>query len=190
MSSSVARLHGFSQRFYVPLFVSLLALYMVPDDIVLAWPFAARLVWTLIAVPLPIFFAGLIFSMTFRDAQDRRNLAGREPDRGHRWRVLRIHQHGQWNPRDAARHSGVRRQSSTPASALAAGTAPRGRSCQSGPADCATPRSATCRLPPSRRICGQGRGKVARHGFTADRSCVLARGRVARRKSRGEHCVG
>ncbi len=70
------RLHGFSQRFYVPLFVSVLALYMVPDDIVLAWPFAARLVWTLIAVPLPIFFAGLIFSMTFRDAQDSATLLG------------------------------------------------------------------------------------------------------------------
>lgn len=30
-------------------------------------PFALRVAWTSLAVPLPIFFAGLVFSSTFRE---------------------------------------------------------------------------------------------------------------------------
>ena len=53
---------------YVPLFAVLVALYMVPRDSILALPVAGRLLWTLFAVPLPIFFAGLILPTTFHDA--------------------------------------------------------------------------------------------------------------------------
>ncbi len=60
----------FSRALYLPLLISVLALYLVPPDQVLAWPLAARLAWALCAVPLPIFFAGLIFSTTLRDAHD------------------------------------------------------------------------------------------------------------------------
>jgi hypothetical protein len=34
----------------------------------LALPFGGRVAWTALAVPLPIFFAGLIFSTTFKGA--------------------------------------------------------------------------------------------------------------------------
>jgi hypothetical protein len=70
------RIKGFSPLLYAPLFVSVVVLYFVPSDLVLAWPFAARLAWTLVAVPLPIFFAGLIFSTTFRDAPNPASLLG------------------------------------------------------------------------------------------------------------------
>ena len=62
------RLRRLSLLMYVPLFAVLVALYMVPRDSILALPLAGRLLWTLFAVPLPIFFAGLIFSTTFHDA--------------------------------------------------------------------------------------------------------------------------
>ena len=71
-----ARIEGFSSSIYLLLFVSVLALYLVPNDRVLAWPFTARLIWALVAVPLPIFFAGLIFSTTFRRASDSASLLG------------------------------------------------------------------------------------------------------------------
>lgn len=35
-----------------------------------------RLIWTLVAVPLPIFFAGLIFSSTFKNAARPASLLG------------------------------------------------------------------------------------------------------------------
>jgi hypothetical protein len=70
------RIRRFSPAFYLPLLVSVVVLYLVPRDWILAWPFAARLIWTLTAVPLPIFFAGLIFSTTFREAQDSASLLG------------------------------------------------------------------------------------------------------------------
>lgn len=55
---------------YVPLLASLAALYLIPRDQILALPWLARLAWALFCVPLPIFFAGLIFSVTFREAKD------------------------------------------------------------------------------------------------------------------------
>lgn len=63
------RLRSFSPRLYIPLLASLLVLLAVPDRFVLGFPLAARLAWTLVLVPLPVFFAGLIFSTTFREGR-------------------------------------------------------------------------------------------------------------------------
>ncbi len=60
-------IRAFRPWFYVPLFATLLVLLLVPREPILAQPLGIRLLWTLIAVPLPIFFAGLIFSTTFRE---------------------------------------------------------------------------------------------------------------------------
>jgi len=62
------RLPRFSFSLYVPLFAVLVLLYGVPREQILTLGFTGRLLWTLFAVPLPVFFAGLIFSTTFRDA--------------------------------------------------------------------------------------------------------------------------
>lgn len=51
---------------YIPLILSLLVLLLTPREWILALPFSGRLAWTLLAVPLPIFFAGLVFSTTFK----------------------------------------------------------------------------------------------------------------------------
>ena len=61
-------LRGFSPRMYLPLFAALALLYLVPREQILEFGLAGRLLWALVAVPLPIFFAGLIFSTTFRSA--------------------------------------------------------------------------------------------------------------------------
>jgi SAM-dependent methyltransferase len=53
---------------YAPLIASLLLLYFVRRDSILALTFNERLLWSVLVVPLPIFFAGLIFSTTFRQA--------------------------------------------------------------------------------------------------------------------------
>jgi hypothetical protein len=60
------RLGGFSRWMYAPLLASILIVYAVPHGFVLGLPFAARVAWTALVVPLPIFFAGLVFSSTFR----------------------------------------------------------------------------------------------------------------------------
>jgi hypothetical protein len=62
------RLRGFSLAMFVPLFAILALLYLVPRENILVFGFAGRLLWTLLVVPLPVFFAGIIFSTTFRDA--------------------------------------------------------------------------------------------------------------------------
>ena len=62
------RLRGFHPGMYVPLLLALLVVYGVPRETILAMDFGHRLLWTLLVVPLPIFFAGLIFSTTFREA--------------------------------------------------------------------------------------------------------------------------
>ncbi len=66
----------FSPWLYVPLIASLLVLMVVPRDWVLALPLAARFAWALLAVPLPIFFAGLVFSTTFRLSANPAGLFG------------------------------------------------------------------------------------------------------------------
>jgi hypothetical protein len=70
------RWRAYRPWFYLPLAAAVLMLYLVPRDTVLAWPMAVRLLWTLLAVPLPVFFAGLIFSTTFREARDPSALLG------------------------------------------------------------------------------------------------------------------
>ena len=62
------RVRGFSPWMYAPLFAILVLLLVVPRENVLEFSLAGRLLWTLLVVPLPIFFAGIIFSTTFRDA--------------------------------------------------------------------------------------------------------------------------
>ena len=71
MGANLAAEHlkGFSLRMFIPLFASLALLLVVPRDTILQFEFAARILWTLLVVPLPIFFAGIIFSTTFRDAE-------------------------------------------------------------------------------------------------------------------------
>ena len=74
------RLKRASLAWYVPLLASLLVLTFMPRDAVLGWTYGQRLAWALLVVPLPIFFAGLIFSTTFRNAAVPRPSWG-EPDR-------------------------------------------------------------------------------------------------------------
>jgi hypothetical protein len=62
------RLRGFSPWLYAPLFATLVLLLVVPRESILDFGFAGRMAWTLLVVPLPVFFAGIIFSTTFRDA--------------------------------------------------------------------------------------------------------------------------
>ena len=66
LANTVALRLQYRSIFYVGLFLSFLVLFLVPTERVLALSFAGRLVWTILLVPLPIFFAGLIFSTTFR----------------------------------------------------------------------------------------------------------------------------
>lgn len=70
------RWRAYRPWFYLPLIAVVLLLFLVGRQTVLGWPLAGRLVWTLLAVPLPVFFAGLIFSTTFRDASDPAGLLG------------------------------------------------------------------------------------------------------------------
>jgi hypothetical protein len=62
-----SRMKAFSFRMYLPLFLVLAALLVVPRGQILALEFPYRLAWAMLAVPLPVFFAGIIFSTTFRD---------------------------------------------------------------------------------------------------------------------------
>jgi len=70
------RLARFRMWMYVPLVASLLLLYFIDRDRILALTFNQRLFWSLLVVPLPIFFAGLIFSTTFREASNPSSLFG------------------------------------------------------------------------------------------------------------------
>lgn len=66
---ALRRVRRFRLALYAPLFASLLLVFFVPRETILAQPLAGRVLWTLLAVPLPIFFAGLIFSTTFRESK-------------------------------------------------------------------------------------------------------------------------
>jgi hypothetical protein len=61
---------------YLPLLGSVMLLAIFPRNLVLAFPPAGRLLWALLVMPLPIFFAGLIFSSAFRAGRDRATLFG------------------------------------------------------------------------------------------------------------------
>ena len=60
----------FRMAFYLPLILSLLVIFLVPTDVILGLPFGVRMIWVVFAVPLPVFFAGLIFSTTFKTSQN------------------------------------------------------------------------------------------------------------------------
>jgi hypothetical protein len=62
------RVRAFSFWMYAPLFAVLALLLVVPRESVLHFELAGRLLWTLLVVPLPVFFAGIIFSTTFRES--------------------------------------------------------------------------------------------------------------------------
>lgn len=55
-----------SRPIYAGLFVALLVACFVPRDLILGLPLWGRVAWTLFAVPLPILFAGLVFSTGFQ----------------------------------------------------------------------------------------------------------------------------
>jgi hypothetical protein len=62
------RIREFSLWMYAPLFAVLALLLVVPREDILGFSFTLRLLWTIFMVPLPVFFAGIIFSTTFRDS--------------------------------------------------------------------------------------------------------------------------
>jgi len=70
------RMSRFRPWLYAPLIASLLLLYFVRRDSVLGFSFDGRLLWSLLVVPLPIFFAGLIFSTTFRQVSNPSSFFG------------------------------------------------------------------------------------------------------------------
>jgi predicted membrane-bound spermidine synthase len=61
-----SRIAGFSRWLYAPLLGSIVLLFAMPTALILSLPFAGRLAWAVFAIPLPIFFAGLVFSGTFK----------------------------------------------------------------------------------------------------------------------------
>lgn len=65
-----ARLRAFSFWLFVPLFLALALVIAMPREDILGLGLAGRVAWAALAVPLPVFFAGLVFSTTFRDARD------------------------------------------------------------------------------------------------------------------------
>jgi hypothetical protein len=71
-----AHLKRFSLWFYAPLFAALLFLLLVPREQVLQFSWGARLAWAFLAVPSPVLFAGIIFSLTFRDAPNASSAFG------------------------------------------------------------------------------------------------------------------
>jgi hypothetical protein len=64
------RMSRFRMWLYAPLIATLLLLYFVRRDSVLELSFDQRLLWSPLVEPLPIFFAGLIFSTTFRQGSN------------------------------------------------------------------------------------------------------------------------
>lgn len=57
-----------SSWLYVPLFLSLIGLLIMPRELILGFPFIVRMLFTILIVPIPIFFAGLIFSSSFKQS--------------------------------------------------------------------------------------------------------------------------
>jgi hypothetical protein len=70
------RMTSFHPWLYAPLIATLLLLYLVKRDSILSLTFDQRLLWSLLVVPLPIFFAGLIFSTTFRQSSNPSSFFG------------------------------------------------------------------------------------------------------------------
>ncbi len=65
-----SRLTRSTLTLYLPLIASVGFLYFFSLQAVSGWSFPSRLIFSLTVIPLPIFFAGLIFSSTFRESKD------------------------------------------------------------------------------------------------------------------------
>ena len=65
-----ARLKSFHRGVYLPLMVSVAFLYFFPNSLVLGWSSYARFFYSVLLIPLPIFFAGLIFSLSLKGSPD------------------------------------------------------------------------------------------------------------------------
>jgi hypothetical protein len=64
------KITAFTPAFYLPLVAAVCLLYFLPASTVLGWSFYARMVYCLVLIPLPIFFAGLVFSSGFKSHPD------------------------------------------------------------------------------------------------------------------------
>ena len=67
---AAAKLKIYTPWLYLPLLGSVGFLYFLPSSAVLTWSSYARLAYCLVLIPLPIFFAGLIFSLGLRTSGD------------------------------------------------------------------------------------------------------------------------
>jgi hypothetical protein len=65
-----ARLKSFHRGVYLPLMVSVAFLYFFPNSLVLGWSPYARFFYSVLLIPLPIFFAGLIFWLSLKGSPD------------------------------------------------------------------------------------------------------------------------
>ena len=61
-----ARIERFHRWLYLPLLASVVFLYVFPNALVLGWAPSARFLYSILLMPLPIFFAGLIFSASLK----------------------------------------------------------------------------------------------------------------------------
>ncbi|MCW8140513.1 MAG: hypothetical protein KIT58_16565 [Planctomycetota bacterium] len=66
--ANLATIKGVGRASYVSLFAALVVTCAMPREWILGLPLGGRLAWAALAVPLPIFFAGQIFSTAFRAA--------------------------------------------------------------------------------------------------------------------------
>ncbi|MCO5170432.1 MAG: hypothetical protein M9894_29195 [Planctomycetes bacterium] len=66
--ANLATIKGVGRASYVSLFAALVITCAMPREWILGLPLGGRLAWAALAVPLPIFFAGQIFSTAFRAA--------------------------------------------------------------------------------------------------------------------------
>ena len=67
------RIPKFNPRNYYYLLGSLIFLYVIPTSTILALNYLGRLGWAILIMPLPIFFAGLIFSTRFQQSQQSKD---------------------------------------------------------------------------------------------------------------------
>jgi hypothetical protein len=72
----VLRFRPPGEKWYLLLLASVLLVYVTPGELILGLPVLARLAWTLVVVPLPIFFAGIVFSSSFARASNSAAMLG------------------------------------------------------------------------------------------------------------------
>jgi SAM-dependent methyltransferase len=73
---AVLRFRPRGEHWYVWLLASVVLVYVTPGEVILGLSFPLRLAWTLVAVPLPIFFAGIVFSSSFARATNSAAMLG------------------------------------------------------------------------------------------------------------------